>query len=319
MKIKSYIYSSLTLLGLALTACGDDYEYQPGNQVDENCMTVYFTDSNEAITMLTDEEYAANPTITLEVARLKTDQAATVPVIVDSKDDALTIPSSVEFAAGQATTSLVITIGDIDAAETRSFSIHFPEEYVNPYKELNGSDKFIGSVLIAKWVKAIENIRNTMMNDSEEYVQSDTYSDLYWLQGLNQYRITNFLGSGITLTFSLGNSNDNVYDVADMSTWHGTMDPLDHCYYRTYSWYLRDDDDNNATWTTDSYYPGIKRMAIYYGYDYGYGHFWYFGPSMSDEEYGAWLRTYVTFADGTASYCYSMLYWDEDNILIKEL
>jgi hypothetical protein len=319
MKIKSYIYSAVAILGLSLTSCGNDFEYQQGEQVDENCMTVYFTDSNDAITMMTEEEFAENPTLTVEVSRLKTDQAASIPVIVDSKDDVFTIPSTIEFAAGEATAQLIVSMSEIDAAQTHSFSIHIPSEYVNPYLELNGSDKYIGSVLIAKWVKAIQNIRNTMTNSSDEYVQADTYSDLYWLQGLNRYRITNFLGSGVDLTFELGNSSDNVYDVSNINTWHGTMDPLDHYYYRTYSWYLRDDDNNNASWKSDSNYPGINRVAIYYGYDYGYGHFWYLGPNMSGEEYGAWLRTYVSFDDGTADYCYSMLYWDEDDILIKSL
>jgi hypothetical protein len=313
MKFKSYIYLALAALGLSLASCGDDYEYQAAEKPADDCMAVYFTTNNESLTLLTSDEFNADPSINVEVARVKTDKAASVPVIVKDDDGVFEIPSTVEFAAGDTTAYLKISFPNLPSAQTCTFSIAIADEYVNPYLQLDGSDQFIASVLVAKWVPAIQGITNKILDSDSNYTQSDTESDLYWLEGLNRFRMTNFLGSGVDLTFELSNAS---FDANDTSTWVGLIIPLDHYYMRTTSWYLLDDEGNYASWTTDDIYPGIKRFLIYYGG--GYGYFYFNGPSASGDEYSAWLRTYVYFLDGSKDYGYAMLYWDDENIVLNK-
>ena len=102
--MKKNIYSLfLVLIALAgFTACSDDKDYQwasvpAGDQV-------YF--SKDLPTQQALSKKASS--FTIPVNRVKTDAATTVNISLTSEDNFLTAPSSVQFAAGQATADLVI-------------------------------------------------------------------------------------------------------------------------------------------------------------------------------------------------------------------
>ena len=102
--MKKNLYSLfLVLIALAgFTACSDDKDYQwasvpAGDQV-------YF--SKDLPTQQALSKKASS--FTIPVNRVKTDAATTVNISLTSEDNFLTAPSSVQFAAGQATADLVI-------------------------------------------------------------------------------------------------------------------------------------------------------------------------------------------------------------------
>lgn len=102
--MKKNIYSLfLVLIALAgFTACSDDKDYQwasvpAGDQV-------YF--SKDLPTQQALSKKASS--FTIPVNRVKTDAATTVNISLTSEDNFLSAPSSVQFAAGQATADLVI-------------------------------------------------------------------------------------------------------------------------------------------------------------------------------------------------------------------
>lgn len=103
--MKKNIYSLfLAIFALAgFTACSDSEDYQWAD-VPANAQ-VYFSKDLPA------QQNISNKTnsFTIPVNRVKTDEAITVPVTLTSEDNFLSAPSSVAFAAGQATADLVLS------------------------------------------------------------------------------------------------------------------------------------------------------------------------------------------------------------------
>ena len=103
--MKKNIYSLfLAIFALAgFTACSDSEDYKWAD-VPANAQ-VYFSKDLPA------QQNISNKTnsFTIPVNRVKTDEAITVPVTLTSEDNFLSAPSSVAFAAGQATADLVLS------------------------------------------------------------------------------------------------------------------------------------------------------------------------------------------------------------------
>ncbi|MCD8032643.1 MAG: hypothetical protein LUF85_17935 [Bacteroides sp.] len=95
------------LLALAIMtipySCGDDVEYTPAEI--PNSIEVYFPDSNSSKIDLSSEATSFEVTI----ARVKTDDAVTVPLTVTGGDGIYTIPTSVAFAQGESQSTITIT------------------------------------------------------------------------------------------------------------------------------------------------------------------------------------------------------------------
>lgn len=193
--IKNIIYLLAGLIGLVATGCSDDDSYEPGPQTSPDCMQVYFLSSNEAAkTIDASDEYA----ITLQVGRIKTASAASVPIKIISQDEVLSIPANVEFAAGQSTAAIKISFPNAKTATTYSYRIEIEgSEYVDPYTVLDGSYKFAGSVLIASWQVAIKDATFTFASNFPAFKQ-----DILQMEGTNKYKIENYLNSGTDLLFT---------------------------------------------------------------------------------------------------------------------
>ncbi|MEY8608691.1 hypothetical protein AALM74_05870 [Parabacteroides segnis] len=194
--IKNIIYLLTGLIGLAFTGCSDDDSYEPGPQTSPNCMQVYFLNTNEATKVIdASEEYA----ITLEVGRTQTASAASVPIKIISQDEVLSIPTNVEFTAGQSVSAVKISFPNAKTATTYSYRIEIDgNEYVDPYAVLDGSYKFIGSVLVASWQVAIKNATFKFGSIFPEFKQ-----DILQMEGTDKYKIENYLNSKTDLVFTV--------------------------------------------------------------------------------------------------------------------
>ena len=240
--IKYILYTAASVLCLSMTSCSEN-GYEPGPEPSRDCMEAYFLSSNPSEYILGSE----STSVTLEIGRLKADNAASIPVIVEAKDEVFKVPSTVEFQAGEATARLTVSFEGIEIQKEKRFTIRLADEYVNPYTVHDGSDVFSATVLVSSWKKVVNNAQfwfSSILNVS-------TFSDIYWLEGLNRFRIENFLGTGIDLSYTILNPD---FKADDLSTWQGELSPLDH-YAEEPSddgfkyWSLRDADGNWLEWT----------------------------------------------------------------------
>ena len=103
MKSAKYLFGAMLALFVAagMSACSDD-PYMPADP--ENTAQVYFPDTNGASINLSMTETS----FSVPVSRAKTDAALSVAVTTTGNPGYYTIPSTVEFAQGQAESALVI-------------------------------------------------------------------------------------------------------------------------------------------------------------------------------------------------------------------
>lgn len=324
MRIKEYIYIAAAGSALLLAgSCGEKENYEKGPETAADCIAAYFPSSNQGSLTLTPEEYSESNIYSLTVERAVSDEAASVPVEVVTKDNVFEIPSTVEFAAGESTSTLSISMNGLEQRVNYSFTIKLGEDYVDHYKVLDGSDLFTGNVLIARWVKVVKNARFMYQGQLFE----DTYSDIYNLEGYNKFYIENFLGSGVNLGFSI-KSYDSAqgkfinFDPSDRTTWTGTFIPSDHCMDDPDGgswWWLMKDVANNekAAWT-----PGGSEKAfsgINFYKDESSTDFAFIDMNGSTETSTGYLCSYGFFADESETgYVYIYLYWNSNDIPTEE-
>ena len=232
-------------------SCDDDLAYETGKPTAENSMNVYFNADNESNFVLDPLSLGDDYSVSLTISREKTDDAADIPVIIELADECFEIPQTVHFNSGEADAELKIAFPSITLREAKKFFIRIPDEYVDLYsKEINGTGRFSGSVLVSEWLKIV---KNAIIYSYSSY-QIDYTADIFWLAGANRFRFANFLESGIDLTFRL---DGTVFDPDNTATWHGYITPLDNYEVRSYTsaaamyWYLYDDANGiRARWTT---------------------------------------------------------------------
>lgn len=101
MKFNKSVYLLLFAACLSgLASCSDDDDFTWSEPVPSDCMDVYFADSNPTTYDVMSDEID-NLSFTVEVMRLNSAEAATVPLTVFSRSEAFECPSTIEFAAGE--------------------------------------------------------------------------------------------------------------------------------------------------------------------------------------------------------------------------
>ncbi len=318
-KTHNIIYTLLALMVAAVfTACSDNDKYEWAGKVAEGNPGAYFAASNVASELLTTDEYANHQKFNLTVKRANSKGSLSVPIIVDQADNVFTIPSTAEFKDGETETQVEIGCPNLETKKKYKFKIHLAEDMTDPYTQTNGSPVFNYDVLVANWVKVVDQAQFVWAKS--EF--STTKSAIYWLDGQNRFRIENWLGSGIdwqfqivaqdkvdNSKFSLDNFNAN-----DRSTWHGALQPYNHSlmdpYGGSYWWFMYDvDNEEYASWYPD----GEDNLGIYYvNFYYDITSDTYASVDLrgSSKSYAMHLTPYVYYSDGTESgYTYVYGYW----------
>lgn len=326
MRKLQYLFYTL-LVGLvfsALTSCSDDDDYQPASRVDADNVGAYFAASNAANEILTPEEYSAREVIQLEVKRSNTKGEVSIPLIVDRADAVFQMPDKVDFKDGDSTTTISIACPGMEALKQYKFSIHLDESFTNPYKKVDGSIKFNYTVMVARWVKVVENATFKYQGDIFPAVKSD----IYQLEGQNKFYIENYLGSGINLEFYIipqdanGTWTTAAFNAADRSTWKGIFMPANHYMNDADGgsyWYLMEDADKGeyASWTPEGSEMGINYINFYL--DTTADDYASIDMNGSNSSYAGFLTPYIYYTDGTEpGYTYIFMYWDSSNMPANE-
>lgn len=312
-KLHHLLYMLLVGVALtSLTACGDDDDYQSAPQVAADNLGAYFAASNASNEILTPEESAERPSLDLTVKRTNSKGDATVPVIVDRADGVFEIPASVEFKDGETETTLAVGCNNLEALKAYQFTIHLDEASTNPYVKVDGSSVFNYQVMVARWIKVVENARFTYQDNIFPAVTSDIYE----LEGQNRFKIENFLGSGVDLGFKIvpqdanGTYSESAFSASDKSTWKGVFMPLDHFLNDEGGyWYLMNDVDaeDYASWTPQGSELGIDYINFYNDGTENYSSIDMNGSTTS---FAGFLTPYIYYSDGNVSgYTYIYMYW----------
>lgn len=147
----SYI-ALLTVFALGFSACTEECEYTPAQLTADDCIKATFTsDGDQHIVSANSEKK-----VTISVNREKTDSEYTAQLkVLPTNDSHFTIPESVTFAAGQASTTFDITFSDIEAEELYTYSVALDEASVDNYDE-NVLASTTGAVLLeANWDQSL--------------------------------------------------------------------------------------------------------------------------------------------------------------------
>ena len=258
MKINTFFYMAVICLGLGLSSCSDD-EYQRGEEPVPYNMTAYFSANNKAEYIFTPEDVAESSTLQLEVKRLQSDDAASIPVIVVDKDDIFKIPATVEFEAGESTATLNVEYAGIEEKKLCKFSIRLDENFIDPYKKVEGSDVYAASVFVSNWRQISKNVQFWFTNINDKYNSKIFHNaNFYQLEGQNCFRFEDYLGSGIDMQFSIVPTKANItFSATDPNTWQGRLEPLSNymdggqvalngVYYNC--WWFMKDASSFASW-----------------------------------------------------------------------
>lgn len=303
--MKTIYYALLFFAGLLFAGCSDDDKYIPGDPVPDNCMGVYFLVDNESNYMLTPEEMAANPSITLRLSRVLAADAASVPIEVEYKDEGLNVPATVQFAAGQEEADLVIEFPTIEKFKTYKFSVRVADPYADHYAAtLDGCDRLTGSIFVTEWETVIQNAYfylyyETGFNGYEANIEH--------LKGMNKFRFVNFLNTGSDFLFSLENEE---FLLEDRSTWKGEIIPLANALYEEDNsmWYLVDEAGEYVTWNAAQHGADLDGMGFWNATGYN-------TIDLSQTTGNGYMTAYLYYADGKEGWDYVMYYWEQGNVV----
>lgn len=289
----------LPLVALLATACSEDDSWKPG-EPDTSAVGAFFKSlPSYNITMEADDSHV----ITASVGRLNKDDAVTVPITLVSSPQGVTVPQSVSFAAGQETAQFEIDCTDMPSKTSGTIEIKIDPGYATIYGA--GSTTLAVNVNIAgSWILLAENVKVTF--DDSKYVYDEETTEIYMLDGMNRYKIPNFLNSGLDLVFTT-EFTDPEYNYPDIiplknMIWYTEVWPDDEDLYRC--WYLYDQaNDEFPVWSPDGTGPQITYFMVYgMGYSYisltttdGFGYIY----ASTDYEDGTWGDTNVNLEFNT--------------------
>jgi len=280
MKKLSSIATALAAaaMTLQLSSCSSDYDYSPGTAVADDCPAVYFSNDNESLIEVKSDD--TSKSITLELRRVNTGGSITVPIIVESKTDNITIPESVTFADGEAVAELTVAYSEYEIGT--KFSVHVADDYVNPYIKVDGSSSFSASLTQVNKVCDVAYATDTRF-------KGVSTSAIYNYSGENRFIWTDFLGSGIDLKFRVDLAvSGATFDMNDLTKLSGDIVPLNYYDKDDYGFHLVNPagSENYVTWTpagaseavTSFYfydvYGGSSYSYINFATDAAYGYFW---------------------------------------------
>ena len=241
-KIKFALVSLALVLGF--TACNkNDYEYEPGKEAATDELALYFDDEEDLTLAITDTE------VEITLNRVNTEGELTVPLIVNTAPDFVTVPETATFAAGEDKTTVKLTIGEgMEAFTKYLIKISIPEEYTQPYDVDSGSPVYSFTITKEDFATVAKGVFTSTVA-----WKSSWENDLEFSNFLNLYRFPDLIASGTHIYF------------------HFDMDAEGNQEF-----YFTDASGNHITkFSTGYIHPSYGEMTatVNEGYDMGYDEF----------------------------------------------
>lgn len=166
MKSLKYILVSAVAL-LVLVSCAQDDPYTPGDRTNNKGNNVYFSEDNAGAIVLG----LADNSFTVTIEREDATNAISVPLNAYTESNVFTVPSSVDFAAGEKSKDITVQFGGADPFVNYLLYITIPEEYTYQYKEQ--------SVVPTYFVRVLQ-------EDFKVIHHGKYYDDFWWEEAWDQ-------------------------------------------------------------------------------------------------------------------------------------
>lgn len=126
------LFLAVATVGVLFSSCEQTYTPEPSPEAPTNAQVVYFqTPDMTGVEINPDDNVTECPVV---LQRADSTEALTVKIVVTQNDnDAFTVPSSVTFAAGVATDTLMVGLNAMDAGVTYNLVMQLDPAVVNPY------------------------------------------------------------------------------------------------------------------------------------------------------------------------------------------
>lgn len=288
-----YKSTLFTLGALLMAGCSDSDSWKPGPQPEKDTLGVFFpAQAKYEYTIEADDSRLLPVTI----SRCVDDEAATVPLTIVSLPEGVTVPESITFDAGVSTTTFNIDCTGMASRTSGNVDLLLGADYTNPYAAGSPTLQFKVTVTGA-WIPLAENVRVTYNNN--RFAESTT--TLYVLDGTSQFKLPNFLNSGLDLKFTVAEPTTATTNIIPLSNYvtYAELFPEDPDDYEC--WYLYDESTGYyPVWSPDGTEPIIE-YAMFYGVGYSY-------LSLNDGKASFCMS--AEMSDGTSEWIYANLYFD---------
>lgn len=302
MKIRIYHILAAALI-LPFAGCSDSEEWTPGPEDTESGTRAYIVKPDKTSFIFDLDDPDAKPVVDVTVRRLITDEAITIPLVLESESEGITLNGTADFAAGQAETTVSVDYSGISESEWITFTLSIPDDQYYTYGI--GLPSLRYSVIRSRWVECADKVTYSYWNLSDKKIYPNTYGQMLQLQGTFQFKMTDFFGSDLEMEFICDSAKESKFLPLINADYESAND-------KDYnSWYLYDE----ATQTWPTWTPGNVSgvPAIDYLWVYGYSEDeatkdvdLYSSITMVSDKtslYGyLYLNSYINFDDGSKAY-----------------
>lgn len=292
MKIYNIAYSASAALMMVVTAgCSGSDDWTPGPEDTECGVSAYFPIPAKTSYVFDSEADPDGFTIEVAVSRKNTAEAISIPLSFASEVEGCSIPETVNFEAGEATSSFTLNCSGIPNGKTLDVTVNLDPAQTDIYG--TGMNAVTFSVIKAQWILIADNLSYNF-----EYIYPRIVSNMYHLEGTNQFKLENFFGSGLDIIFNCPEKEVTAFIPLNNAI---VVDEL------AKDWELYDEE--NVLYP--EWYPGgdtsnpmvtyLEVFGIGDSYSYTYGDMYYDDATG----YGyIYMCFYLETDDGNWTYCY---------------
>ena len=293
MKLYKYAAALLLLLGMAMTGCSDSDKWTPGPQDTNIGVCAYFEIPTTTSYIFGSDYDDEDMVITVPVGRQDTNGAATVGLIMKSDVEGFSCPATIDFADGEAETSFTISCGGIPKGAIYNVAVELAPDQTDTYGE--GLIQINFTAIKADWKVASDRARY-IYSDGDKNIYPSTYGELLQLEGIKIFKLTDFFGSGLDMTFECKTPDETVFMPRENADFENVADEDKE----DNGWYLYDDATSSypSSWVPGglSGYKAMSYLLFYADKDLSYN-----GCNMLYNEktlYGyIWFTVGVDFDD----------------------
>ncbi len=294
MKFKIFNILAIAAL-MPFAACSDKDDWTPGPVDDATGVMAYFPAPATTYYEFNSNDDAADMNIRVTVNRLITDEAISIPLILNCDYEGVTLSGNAVFAAGQESTYVTLACGGLPTGKEATVTLALPEDQVYTYGEGMTSTGY--TVIKANWVEISDNVSYLYTDYSYNKIYPNTSAHMYHLEGTNRFMLTDFFGSGLDVRFECTSPDSQQFSPLNNADYDD-----DESDYN--GWYLYDEENQTyPEWVPGglSGYPSIEYIEFYDSTDYS-------GMTMiynSETLYGyMWLVAAVIFSDNPDTWKY---------------
>lgn len=262
MKLIQYItLAAASVSAVLIQSCSDSSDWEPGPKDNDTGVCAYFEPQSSNKYIFGSDADAETMSINVPVHRVNTESAVSLPVTLSSEVSGFTAPSTVEFAAGQAETTIAVNCGGIPKGSFQNVTVSLPEDQTDVYG-IGGSSITL-SAIISDWKVLADNVTYYYNDSNGDEMYPRTKGTLYHLEGTYMFRLTDFFGSGLEMPFETKTPGNTQFVPTQNADYLIQYEPDDayNC------WYLYNEEEQTwPTWVPGGDPDGREiEYALFYG------------------------------------------------------